>query len=66
MCHGANGEGRIGATLSKDWPSIRPELTVRAIIEAGVPGTVMPAWSQKNGGKLDYWQIDALVYYILS
>ncbi len=66
MCHGTNGEGRIGATLSKDWPSIRPELTVRAIIETGVPGTLMPAWSIKNGGPLDYWQIDALVYYILS
>jgi mono/diheme cytochrome c family protein len=66
MCHGAEGEGRVGATLSKDWPSIRPDLTVRTIISSGVPGSVMPAWSQANGGPLSENQIDALVAYILS
>ena len=65
-CHGPQGEGRIGAALAKDWPSIRPDLTVRTIIGRGVQGSVMPAWSQANGGPLSAAEIDALVGYILS
>jgi len=66
VCHGASGEGRIGATLAKDWPSIRPDLTVTTIIAEGIPGSPMPAWSQANGGPLTETEIDALVTYILS
>jgi mono/diheme cytochrome c family protein len=66
VCHGPHGEGRVGATLAKNWPSIRPDLTVKNIIENGVQGSVMPAWSEKNGGILSESEIDALVYYILS
>jgi cytochrome c oxidase cbb3-type subunit 3 len=66
VCHGANGEGRVGATLAKDWPSIRPDLEVRATIENGISGSPMPAWGQKNGGPLTDAEIDALVAYILS
>jgi mono/diheme cytochrome c family protein len=65
-CHGENGEGRVGATLSKDWPSIRPDLAVENTIRNGVPGSVMPAWSLENGGPLGEEKIDALVLYILS
>ena len=36
VCHGPNGEGRVGAELSKDWPSIRPDLRVKMVIEQGV------------------------------
>lgn len=66
VCHGANGEGRVGATLAKNWPSIRPDLEVRATIENGISGSPMPAWGQKNGGPLTNADIDALVMYILS
>ncbi len=66
MCHGLDGEGRVGATLAKDWPSIRPDLGVRATIENGIPGSPMPPWSQAIGGPLTPEQIDALVVYILS
>jgi len=66
VCHGANGQGRVGATLSKDWPSLRPDLLVRATIENGVPGSPMVAWSQASGGPLSDAEIDALVAYILS
>lgn len=66
VCHGQNGEGRVGATLAKDWPSIRPELTVRTIIEQGVPGSVMPAWGQEYGGPFSSNEVDALLTYILS
>ncbi len=66
VCHGPEGKGRIGATLAKDWPSIRPDLRVKSVIENGVPGTRMPAWSQQNGGPLSEQEIDALVAFILS
>lgn len=66
VCHGENGQGRVGATLAKDWPSIRPDLTVKTIIENGIPNSVMPAWSQARGGPFSEQEIDALVYYILS
>ena len=66
VCHGEDGQGRIGATLAKDWPSIRPDLKVRDTIERGIPGTLMPAWGQASGGPFNEREIDALVFYILS
>lgn len=66
VCHGPEGRGRVGATLAKDWPSIRPDLQIEATISRGVEGSVMPAWSQENGGPLSPEEIDALVAYILS
>jgi mono/diheme cytochrome c family protein len=66
VCHGLDGQGRVGATLAKDWPSIRPDQTIRAIIANGVPGSPMPAWSKANGGPFDEAQIEALVAYILT
>lgn len=66
MCHGLNGEGRVGATLAKDWPSIRPDLAVKATIERGIQGSAMPAWSQANGGPLSEAEINNIVAYILT
>ena len=66
VCHGPDGEGRVGATLNKNWPAIRPEATVKTIIENGVEGAVMPAWSQKNGGPLTDAEIESLLVFILS
>ena len=66
VCHGADGQGRVGATLAKDWPSIRPDLRVQTVIENGVSGSPMPAWSQAKGGPFNDEEIDSLVCYILS
>lgn len=66
VCHGDQGQGRIGARLAKDWPSIRPDLTVRTIIANGVLGSPMPAWSDSKGGPFSDAEIDAIVAYILS
>ena len=66
VCHGATGEGRVGVTLAKNWPSIRPDLQVRTAIANGISGSPMPAWSQENGGPLTDEEIDALTAYILS
>ncbi|MGD2156749.1 MAG: c-type cytochrome [Anaerolineales bacterium] len=66
VCHGPNGEGRVGATLAKDWPSIRPDLVTRNTIANGVESSIMPAWSRANGGPLSDTEIDAVVLFILS
>lgn len=66
LCHGEEGQGRVGATLAKNWPSIRPDLRVRETITNGVPGSPMPAWSIENGGPFSETEIDSLVCYILS
>ena len=66
VCHGQYGEGRIGANLAKNWPSIRPDLTVRAAISQGIPGSAMPAWSQAHGGPLSGADIDDIVSYIMT
>jgi mono/diheme cytochrome c family protein len=66
VCHGADGEGRVGVTLAKNWPSIRPDATVKNAIANGVDGSPMPAWSQENGGPLTETEIDALTAFILT
>lgn len=66
MCHGDQGEGRVGATLAKDWPSIRPDLNIKSVVENGVSGSPMPAWSQVKGGPLSEADINHVVAYVLS
>ncbi len=66
VCHGADGQGRVGAQLAKDWPSLRPDRTIAAVIANGIPGSAMPAWSQARGGPLSEEQIEAIVAYILT
>jgi mono/diheme cytochrome c family protein len=66
VCHGPDGKGRVGAELSKDWPSIRPDLSVKTTIERGVPGSPMPAWGQDNGGPLGDQDVNDLVAFIMS
>ena len=64
--HGFDGQGRIGAKLAKDWPSIQPNLRIKSVISNGVPGSLMPAWGQENGGSLTDPEIDTIVEYILN
>jgi mono/diheme cytochrome c family protein len=66
ICHGVDGQGRVGATLAQDWPSIRPALTIASTIANGIGGSAMPAWSQAKGGPLSDEEIAAIVTYILS
>lgn len=63
-CHGERAEGRIGATLAKDFPGIRVDALLKQTISVGVKGTVMPAWLQANGGPLKESEIDDIVAYI--
>jgi mono/diheme cytochrome c family protein len=64
VCHGDQGQGRIGATLRQNWPSIAPDQLIRATITDGVPGSLMPAWSQTRGGPLGEQDINDIVAYI--
>ena len=66
MCHGDQGQGRIGANLNKAFASINPQQFVRATVATGISGTAMPAWAQANGGPLSEAQIDDISAYIIS
>lgn len=66
VCHGDKAQGRVGATLDKDFPGIRVDVLLKQIISTGVPGSVMPAWAKAQGGPLNDAEIDDLVAYIRS
>jgi cytochrome c oxidase cbb3-type subunit 3/ubiquinol-cytochrome c reductase cytochrome c subunit len=66
VCHGDRAQGRVGATLAKDFPGIRVDALLRQIISNGVQGSVMPPWAKSNGGPLSDAEIDDLVAFIRS
>ena len=66
VCHGAKGEGRVGVNLAKPFASAFPEAYVKQAVSNGVPGSVMPAWAQSNGGPLTNQQIDDVAAFVLS
>lgn len=66
VCHGADGQGRVGADLSNEWPAIDPTAFTRAVIEQGVAGTPMTPWSQQYGGPLDAQEIEDVVAFVTS
>ena len=63
MCHGVDGQGRVGARL-ENFPGIQIDLTLQQTIAQGVPRSVMPAWGQANGGPLTEQDIADLAAYI--
>lgn len=66
VCHGAEGQGRVGVNLSNDWPAIDPTAFTRAVIEQGVSGTVMTPWGEAYGGPLDEQEIEDVVAFVAS
>lgn len=66
VCHGDRGQGRIGATLAKDFPGIRVDVLLKDTISTGVQGSVMPAWARSKGGPLTDAEIDDIVAFIRS
>jgi mono/diheme cytochrome c family protein len=58
VCHGENGEGRVGATLARDFPSIRPDLQLEATIARGVAGLRCQPGARRTAGLLTTEQID--------
>ena len=65
VCHGVDGQGRVGASL-KSFPGIEVSATIRQTISQGVPGSVMPSWGEANGGPLSDQDIADLTAYIVS
>ncbi len=66
-CHGATGQGGVGPALNNSrYLESASNLVMFETIRAGRPGTIMPAWSQDNGGPLTDEDIRDLVEYIRS
>jgi cytochrome c oxidase cbb3-type subunit 3 len=65
MCHGLDGQGRIGANLGS-FPGISVDSTLRQAIAEGIGGSVMPAWLQSEGGPLSDQEVDDIVAYIIQ
>jgi mono/diheme cytochrome c family protein len=64
-CHGENGEGGIGPALnSKGLLAGTADAGLFNLARTGIPGTVMPAWSQSFGGPFTDEQIDQIVAFI--
>lgn len=63
VCHGVDGGGRVGASLT-NFPGIEVDLTIATTIANGIEGSVMPAWSQARGGPLSDQDIADIVAYI--
>lgn len=67
VCHGAAGEG-IGATPALASEGLRGSdpAALEKVIERGLYGTAMPAWSLEDGGPLNDFQIAQLAKLIQS
>jgi cytochrome c oxidase cbb3-type subunit 3 len=65
VCHGYDGQGRIGASLQGWFSSIDPAAFVRSTVSDGVAGT-MPAFAQSKGGPLTEEEIDDIAAFVLS
>ena len=61
-CHGADGQGGLAVGIGTPvYLAIADDATIRRVVEAGRPGTAMPAFAKKAGGLLTDAQIDILV-----
>src|SRR5690348_160837 len=71
-CHGASGQSGVGPVLSDQnqlfshltEAYIRNVLTVGGRYVCGNPKSIMPVWSNTNGGTLNYVQIEDLIAFI--
>jgi mono/diheme cytochrome c family protein len=66
VCHGEHGEGRIGATLDDVFVTLDADTMLTQVISSGREGTLMPAWSEANGGPLNDTEIANVIAYIES
>jgi cytochrome c len=63
MCHGADGQGRVGANL-QDFPGIAADAAMQQTIANGVEGSVMPAFGEAQGGPLSSVDIADITAYL--
>ena len=61
-CHGETGENGMAIPLANpEFQALVGDETLRQIISNGMPGTMMTAFAEKDGGTLTDKQIDALI-----
>ncbi len=66
-CHGDRGLGAVAPALnSKQFLAAASDDQIQSLIEVGVPGSQMAAYSLDYGGSMTLAQIDALTTYIRS
>jgi mono/diheme cytochrome c family protein len=64
-CHGEVGQGGIGPALnSLELLESTPDEVFFGLTRIGIPGTLMPAWSQDFGGPFTDEQISQIVAYM--
>ena len=64
-CHGKNGEGGVGPAINeRNLLEATVDEVLFSIIRTGVPGTIMPAWSQAYGGPFTDEQVSQIVMFI--
>jgi mono/diheme cytochrome c family protein/plastocyanin len=71
-CHGADGEGGIGPVLNDQMKLfshlneqyLHNVLTVGGRYVCGNPKSIMPVWSEENGGPMNYVQIEDLIAFM--
>lgn len=64
-CHGKNGEGAVGPALNeRSFLQSTVDEILFGLIRTGVPGTLMPAWSQAFGGPFTDEQVSQIVTFI--
>ena len=64
-CHGETGQGGVGPALnSQQFLQAASDEQVQSLIEVGVPGSQMSAYSLDFGGPLTSEQIRSIVTYI--
>ena len=66
VCHGTEGQGRVGMNLSEDFPALDPNAYVQSVVEQGIDGTAMPPWSQAHGGPLTDQEIADVSAFVVS
>lgn len=63
VCHGVDGQGRIGASL-EEFSGIDPAAVIEQTVAMGIEGSVMPAWGEQYGGPLSDQDISDIASYI--
>jgi cytochrome c oxidase cbb3-type subunit 3/ubiquinol-cytochrome c reductase cytochrome c subunit len=61
-CHGENGRNGIAIPMANpEYLALVDDGTLRKVISGGMPGTLMPAFANKDGGTLTDRQVDAII-----
>jgi mono/diheme cytochrome c family protein len=66
-CHGDEGQGVDSPALnSKQFLDVATEEQIYLLASGGIPGTLMPTWSEDLGGPLTDEQLRAVATYIMT